>query len=217
MFIYKIPASLNNIVKPGTCVNAPINRRMHAGFVVSVRMDSGYKGKILSIDSIRETEFHLPEELWQTLEWMAHYYIAPLGQVLKAAVPNSYLKSYKPKNIQFVEITPEGINNISTFDKKKPAQKRLLESLSCVDEPVKIASLSELISSPYTACGQLEKEGLVKIILQPQITDPFDIMGPGEVKAIQLSKEQQEIVNTVQSTEVGFHSYLLHGVTSSGK
>ena len=217
MFIYKIPTSLNDAVKPGTCVNAPIKSRMQAGFVVSVRMNPGYKGKILSIDSIRETEFHIPEELWQTLEWMANYYIAPLGQVLKAAVPNSFLQSYTPKNIQFVEITPEGINIISTFAKKKPAQKRLLEYLSCIDEPVKIASLSKLISSPYTACSQLEKEGFVKIILQPQITDPFDIMGPGEVKAIQLSKEQQEIINTVESTERGFHSYLLHGVTGSGK
>ena len=92
IFTYKIPSFLNNAVQPGTCVNAPINRKMQAGFVVSVSINSGYKGEILSIDSIRENEFHLPEELWQTLEWIARYYITPLGQVLKAAVPNSFLK-----------------------------------------------------------------------------------------------------------------------------
>ena len=100
-FTYKIPASLNGTVQPGTCVNAPINRRMQAGFVVAVNPDSEYKGKILPIDSIREKELQFPEELWHTLEWISQYYITPLGQVLKAAVPNSFLKLYKPKKVQF--------------------------------------------------------------------------------------------------------------------
>ena len=95
-FTYKIPASLNGTVQPGTCVNAPINRRLQAGFVVAVSTNSKYNGKILNIDSLREKELHLPKELWQTLEWISQYYISPLGQVLKAAVPNSFLKLYKP-------------------------------------------------------------------------------------------------------------------------
>ena len=124
-FTYKIPECLNSTIKTGSCVNAPINRRIQAGFVVAIDVKSDYDGKILEIDSVRENEFHLSKELWQTLEWMAHYYIAPHGQVLKAAVPNSFLKSYKPNNVQFVKITPEGLKNISTFDKKLP----LLESV----------------------------------------------------------------------------------------
>ncbi len=123
-FIYKIPISLNGTVQPGTCVNAPINRRLQPGFVVAVSADSGYTGKILTIDSIREKELHIPEELWQTLEWISQYYITPLGQVLKAAVPNSFLKLYKPNQVQFEKITPKGLNAISNFENKKPAQKR---------------------------------------------------------------------------------------------
>ena len=115
-FTYKIPISLNGTVQPGTCVNAPINRRLQPGFVVAVSADSGYKGKILTIDSIREKELHIPEELWQTLEWISQYYITPLGQVLKAAVPNSFLKLYKPKQVQFVIITLKGLNAISNFE-----------------------------------------------------------------------------------------------------
>ena len=216
-FTYKIPASLNGTVQPGTCVNAPINRKMQAGFVVAVNPDSEYKGKILPIDSIREKELQFPEELWHTLEWISQYYITPLGQVLKAAVPNSFLKLYKPKQVQFVKITAKGLNVIPTFGNKKPAQKRLLDALANINEPVKTASLTEFASSPHTICGQLEKSGLVETISQPQITDPFEIMGPGEVQNIQLSKEQQGVVDTIQNTGKGFHPYLLHGVTGSGK
>ena len=44
-FIYKIPPSLNRSVQPGTCVNAPINKRLQTGFVISISSNSGYKGK----------------------------------------------------------------------------------------------------------------------------------------------------------------------------
>ena len=165
-FTYKIPTSLYGSIQPGTCVNAPINKRLQTGFVVAISSDSMYKGKILNIDSVREKKLHLPKELWETLEWMSHYYITPLGQVLKAAVPHSFLKLYEPKNIQYITITPKGLKSISTFEDKKYAQKRLLVALSYNNEPVKIASLSEFSSSPYALCSQLEKEGLIEIIFQ---------------------------------------------------
>ena len=117
-FTYKIPLSLNGSVQPGTCVSAPINKRLQTGFVIAISSDSVYKGKMLNIDSIREKELHIPKELWQTLEWISQYYITPLGQVLKAAVPNSFQKLYNPKNVHFVKITSKGIKFISTFNKK---------------------------------------------------------------------------------------------------
>ena len=101
--------------------------------------------------------------------------------------------------------------------KKKPVQKRLLEALSCVDKPIRKVSLSEFVSSPYTICRQLEKAGLIKTIFQPKIMNPFDIMGSERKKNIQLSEVQEEVVNRVQYSINGFHPYLLHGVTGSGK
>jgi len=216
-FTYKIPEFLNDSVQPGSCVNAPINRRLQAGFVISVNTESDYNGKILEIDSVREIDFHLPIELWQTLEWISRYYITPIGQVLKAAVPNSFIKEYQPKNVQFVKINSAGLMRIQDFDKTKPAQKKILKALSYIDEPVKTTSLTRFATSPHTICRKLEKEGLINTVFQPNITDPFEIMGPGEKKNIQLSREQQNIVDTIQHSKKGFHPYLLHGVTGSGK
>ena len=216
-FTYTVPKSLNKLVRLGTCVNAPINRRLQTGFIVSIRNKAGYNGKILKIDSVREKELHLPEELWKTIEWIADYYITPIGQVLKAAVPNSFLKSYKPRYVQYVLITLQGIHHLSKIDDNKPAQKRLLEALSLIDEPVKISSLTEFSSSPHTICKKLKEMNMVKILFQPKITDPFDIMAPGNSKKIQLSSEQQKTLDNVQNVDMGFHPYLFHGVTGSGK
>ena len=126
-FTYAIPKSLNGRILPGSCVNAPINHRIQPGFVVSIHSKPGFDGKILNLDSIRDKELHLPEELWKTLDWVSQYYIAPLGQVLKAAVPNTFLNTYKPHYVQFVQITEEGLQKLKCRKTHYPAQNDLPE------------------------------------------------------------------------------------------
>ena len=59
-FTYAIPKSLKGKILPGSCVNAPINRRIQPGFVISIHSNPGFSGKILDLDSIRDKELHLP-------------------------------------------------------------------------------------------------------------------------------------------------------------
>lgn len=216
-FTYHIPEKLEENIIPGVCVNAPMNNRKQTGFVVAIEKECKFKGKILPLDSLQDTTLHLPLELWQTLEWISHYYITPLGQVLKAAVPNSFLKEYTPKQIQFAKITERGRQTLAEWGEKKPAQKRLLEALSQVDELMKVSSLSEFASSPHTICHKLEAKGLITIRQQARITDPYEIMGPGEGVEITLSQEQQQVFDNIMEMESGFQPFLLHGVTGSGK
>ena len=42
IFTYKIPEFLNDSVEPGSCVNAPIKRRLQAGFVIAVNAEPVY-------------------------------------------------------------------------------------------------------------------------------------------------------------------------------
>ena len=215
-FTYRIPDLFLKSVSLGTCVNASINRKIQPGFVISISQNTNYKGKILSIDSIRENKLHIPLELWNTLEWVSQYYISPIGQVLKAAVPNSFLKSYNPKLIQFVQITKIGIQKLDSLN-NKPAQKRILKKLSLLKDPIKALSLKQYAASPYSICKKLENNGYIKSIFQAQITDPFEIMGPGESRKIILSNEQKKVIDQIQNSTKGFNPYLLHGVTGSGK
>ena len=215
-FTYRVPSSLLKSVHQGTCVNATINRKLQAGFVISISDNTSYSGKILFIDSIREQDLHIPSELWNTLEWISKYYIAPIGQVLKAAVPNSFLKTYKPQLLQFVQITEIGKEKLALLN-KKPAQIRLMKKLSILSEPVRVSSLKKFVSSPYTICKDLEKKGFINSVYQPKITDPFKIMGPGNLQNIKLSIDQQKVIDNIQNSNQGFNPYLLHGVTGSGK
>ena len=192
-FTYAIPKSLNGRILPGSCVNAPINHRIQPGFVVSIHPKPGFDGKILDLDSIRDKDLHLPEELWKTLDWVSQYYIAPLGQVLKAAVPNTFLNTYKPHDVQFVQITEDGLQQLKCGKAHYPAQKRILVALSTIHEPVRISSLADFSSSPHAICKSLAGKGWIHILHQPKITDPFEIMAPGKSWDITLSTEQQSV------------------------
>ena len=216
-FLYSIPKSLVGQVQPGSCVNAPINRRIQPGFVVDLQPKTEFDGKILNLDSIRDKDLHLPEELWKTLDWISKYYITPLGQVLKAAVPNTFQDTYKPRYVQLVQISEEGVQQLERGKSHKPAQKRILTALSLFHKPVTISSLTDFSSSPHGVCKSLAEKGWVHILHQPRIMDPFEIMESGKSQDITLSVEQQSVLKNIISIKKGFHPCLLHGVTGSGK
>ena len=154
-FTYSIPKSLIKNIHLGSCVNAPIKNRLQVGFVVKINQKPNFSGKILKINSINNETLHIPDELWKTITWIAQYYVVPLGQVLKAAIPNSILKKYKPNYVQYAQITQSGLQELNKNHNKKPAKKRLLLALSKFENPIKISSLSNIISSPHSICKNL--------------------------------------------------------------
>ena len=219
MFSYKIPDALQSSVKPGTCIIAPLNKRDTIGYVVSTSETVDFKGKVLPISSIHEDNYHFPPELWQTLQWVSKYYITPFGQVLKTALPLTFSESYTPKLVQFVSINAKGYESLKDWGKSAPSQMKLLESLALLDEPIKVAGLTDVVSSPQNMCNTLSKKGLVDVVMLPKIYDPFDLMAPGSIGEITLSNEQSKVYSTIKTaleTDV-YTPFLLRGVTGSGK
>ena len=82
-----------------------MGKRTLIGYVLSVDEISTYNGKIKDILNIHESDLQLPQDLWNTLEWMSKYYISPMGQVLKSAVPQSFMDAYSPQLVKYVQIT----------------------------------------------------------------------------------------------------------------
>lgn len=218
-FTYVIPDVLRDQVVPGVCVDAPMGRKFMSGYVVAVDENPGFSGKIKELYKIHDMEFHLPKELWQTLEWMSRYYITPLGQVLRAAIPHSFQDPYQPKLVKYISITNKGHDALNGWCKNAPAQFEMLNALSTVNEPVRLTAFSDIASSPHTVCIALEKQGWVNVFQQPKIYDPFDLMAPGSPTNIKLSPAQNEVYEPIFKTlsQNKFSPFLLHGITGSGK
>ena len=69
----------------GAQVVVPLGSRRATGFVVGYAVSA--PRRIKDIDDVLESEPALDEEVLELCRWAANYYLAPLGEVLRAALP----------------------------------------------------------------------------------------------------------------------------------
>lgn len=86
-FTYEVPEKIGTTVTPGRRVLVPFGRRRLEGIVLGPAQGIPEGKKILPIHQILEDEYSLPENLLSLLRWVAHYYLEPIGEVLKTALP----------------------------------------------------------------------------------------------------------------------------------
>jgi len=102
-FTYAVPGELSDVALPGARVLVPFGRRKVTGYVLgegSPPDDAEIKEIIEVLDDIPA----IPETLLRDLLWLAEYYVAPAGEVLKGALPAGMEKS----SAAGVVITDEG-------------------------------------------------------------------------------------------------------------
>jgi len=217
-FTYQIPEELNDRVKVGVRVKAPLGRRMVQGVVVSKTETSKFKGKIRGLSALVDDLPVLDEQLWELLQWTSRYYLTPLGQVAKTAMPRSLSTGYEPqrqKSVRFITFGPDP----DMLAKKRPAQFRMLEFLSQQTKAVAMRSLTGLVSNPLNACRKLAEQGLVEIKEEIDFPDATGFSFKPIAKNIEFSFAQQQVLTELSyalQTE-NFHPSVLHGVTGSGK
>jgi primosomal protein N' (replication factor Y) len=86
LFTYRIPPDLAGRVEPGRAVRVPFGRRAATGFVVELLSASPVEA-VRDIAGVEDEDLSLPPEVLRLGRWVADYYLAPLGEVLRAALP----------------------------------------------------------------------------------------------------------------------------------
>ena len=85
---YAIPTHLRDDVRLGSRVEVPLGTKRTTGFVVSLRDDAPSDAKLKPIHSVLDDdEPALLPEIIELCRWAADYYIAPLGEMLRVALP----------------------------------------------------------------------------------------------------------------------------------
>lgn len=107
MFTYTVPEGME--VQVGFRVLVPFGRgKKHVGVVGRVHLQApeGYQVKPI-IQILDKQAIMLPQQLklWQ---WVADYYICPIGEVYKAAMPAGLKaeEGYRPKTETYIRLTP---------------------------------------------------------------------------------------------------------------
>jgi primosomal protein N' (replication factor Y) len=88
LFTYRIPANLESTIRAGTIVMAPFGKRSVTGMVMEVTEKSDIdEGKLKEIAGLIDPVFSLSSNQLALLTWLSDYYICPVGDVIKAALP----------------------------------------------------------------------------------------------------------------------------------
>lgn len=178
----------------------------------------------------------LPQQLklWQ---WMEDYYMCPLGDIYKAALPAG-LKAedgYRPKTETYVGLTEKfhdemalniALDMVSRYEKQQKALAGYLElshwaemSGTAIPDDIKEITQTELCN--VTHCTTPTVKSLVKRgILEIYQKEVGRLNTGGEFtpqNAKLLNEAQQEAYNQVLMQFMKKNVVLLHGVTSSGK
>ena len=109
MFTYAVPPSLEHRVKTGQRVLVPFGRnKNYVGIIGRLHNEKpeDYQVKPVAL-ILDDTPVLLPQQLrlWQ---WISDYYMSPIGEVYKAAMPAGLKaeEGYKPRTETFIRLTP---------------------------------------------------------------------------------------------------------------
>ncbi len=225
LFTYSIPAPLVEQVKIGVRVLVPFGRsKTYVGIVAKTHKEDvpPREIQIKDILQVLDTEPILLDTQLRLWQWIADYYMSPIGEVYKAALPSG-LKAedgYRPKTETYIRLTPSFRNEQAlhvALDMLKRAPKQLkvlVDYLSFNNE----ISRDELLNQNNTlqAVTALQKRGILEVYekevgrLNHGGEPHFDKIKP-------LNAPQQDAFNQIQFSFLKKNVTLLHGVTSSGK
>ena len=86
-FTYEVPADLRAEVSPGKRVLVPFGRRILTGFVLGPAQTLPSHTAILPLRQVLDGEISFPEKSLKLLLWVSRYYLQPIGEVMKTALP----------------------------------------------------------------------------------------------------------------------------------
>ena len=237
IFTYSVPSSLEEQVQRGVRVLVPLGRnKTYVGIVSEKhhRAPEGYQTKdILQVLDVTPILLDSQLRLWH---WIADYYMSPIGEVYKAALPSG-LKAedgFRPKTETYITLTPQfrneqtlhvALNMLHRADKQLAALIDYLalshwdsvEGSVCRETVVEITR-DELLNAGHSlpTVNALVKRGLLEVYERE--VGRLNHGGEPHIEKIRpLSDVQQDAFNKIQFSFLGKNVTLLHGVTSSGK
>lgn len=214
LFDYLAPSGTN--IPKGCRVRIPFGRNTKIGIVMEQHTHSELPiSKLKAIKEIIDDQPILPPDLLELLKWAADYYQYPLGEVASSALPG-LLREGKAINIEgeiVWQLTKLGGQRASVSLNRAPKQAELLKLVQQSGGQIHAEQLNQLMAGWRPAI-----QGLLKKQFLQQHQRPCLEASPEQPQlAPQLNAEQQQSVDAVAACFGQFHSFLLQGITGSGK
>lgn len=237
-FTYSVPTAMRDKLKLGTRILVPFGKgKRHIGIAARLHDEQPEGYTVKDVEDVLDESPIITEQQYKLWQWIAQYYMAPIGEVYKAALPSG-LKAedgYKPKTETYIRLTKQFRNEqalhiaIDMLARAPKQQQALTDYLAlshwdtvkgnvCEEYPEEITrdELMNQNGATLATISQLVKRGMMETY-EVEVGRLNNADEPHPEKIKQLNEAQQEAYNRLVFSFLKKDITLLHGVTSSGK
>ena len=203
--------------KPGSRVLIPFGRRALVGVVWKIsKLDKSDKRKYKHIKEILDDSPLLDTHALKLAEWSSRYYHYPLGEIISYFFPPSLRKGEEAKfrQAKYLELTSRGEFLDMKSLENAPAQKKLITLLQEKHE-VSITSLKAFGISSASVKSLINK-GFIRSFSR-ELSPYKQLDDKKSLSPKKLNKEQSLAVSKIKAAQDKNMTFLLDGITGSGK
>jgi primosomal protein N' (replication factor Y) len=247
-FTYGVPDALASRVQNGMRVMVPFGKsKTYVGIVAEYPVDVpnpaeevAQQGKKIEYKNIAEvlddTPILLPQQL-RLWKWIADYYMSPIGDVYKAALPSG-LKvedGFRPRTELFIRLADK-YRDEQTLTLLISSMKRAAKQLDVLMTYLRLTGVDniehllpetglrevtreELMNESHASIAVIRslQEKMILVTYEKEVGRLNHNIAPHPEKIKPLNEAQTEAYNHILVQMMGHPVTLLHGVTSSGK
>ena len=248
-FTYSVPDALASRVQNGMRVTVPLGKsKTYVGIVAEYPVDVpksaeevAQQGKKKIVykniaDVLDDTPILLPQQL-RLWKWIADYYMSPIGDVYKAALPSG-LKAedgFRPRTELFIRLADK-YRDEQTLTLLISSMKRAAKQLDVLMTYLRLTGVDniehllpetelrevtreELMNESHASIAVIRslQEKMILVTYEKEVGRLNHNIAPHPEKIKPLNEAQTEAYNHILVQMMGHPVTLLHGVTSSGK
>jgi len=225
---YRVPPELGAQCRRGMRVLCPLAHRTVIGVVLDLQAGDPPlpPDKIKPIGALIDVEPVLPEELLDFLIELSRYYLAPIGEVLRLALP-AVERSDEPAaglfeaNAKVIGRLLQRVTRVDPPTSEAPTSKGKSAAVLAALEasPLLLRDLEQQIKGARAVVKRLAAQGFVRLDTVTQVADPFFETAVVRDEPPALTEAQRAAVEGIGAAIAAGQrkAFLLHGVTASGK
>lgn len=236
-FTYSVPEPMVAQVRMGVRVLVPLGRsKTYTAMAVRLHSEKP-EFETRPIIQVIDAEPVLIEQQLRLWQWISTYYMSPIGDVFKAALPAGLKaeENYRPKTVRCVTL-PANLRSEQSLHMALTILKRALKQHQTFSTYLQLSHWSEIDGETppahiaEIACDELQNaanasDAVLRQLIQRNFLELYhrevgrlNTTGEYHPERIQpLSPAQQAAENSIQKQFNEKNVVLLHGVTSSGK
>jgi len=167
---YRVPDILRPHIAPGKRVLVPVKNTSATGYTLAC-VDHTVQEQVKDVIDVLDSVPVFPASMVPFFRWIADYYLHPIGEVLRAALPGGL----NPKPFQAIELSPAGRHTLETPEGLNRHRRQVLDTINRLgptSEKALIKALDGKIGSK--TLREMEKSGLVTVKkkIRPGRTQP---------------------------------------------